>query len=299
MPALSEHVIGLGTWQWGDRVFWGYGQGYGPEDLKGALEESLKAGVRLVDTAEIYGLGRAERLLGEFLEGRAKPFLVSKFFPYPWRVRRKDLIQALKRSLKRLRVEALDLYLLHWPWPPRSVAFWVEAMVEAYEAGLVRGVGLSNATEAHLEAALAVLSRHGVPLLANQVEYHLLHRTPEVTGLKRLMEQEGIRLMAYSPLAMGWLTGKYTRERPPGGYRNRYRNHPRLDAVLSALKTVAEQRRVAPSQVALAWVIAQGALPIPGAKNPRQAKANAAAANLRLTPEERALLDRASAVEGG
>ena len=206
-------------------------------------------------------------------------------------------MELLERA--RLRVEALDLYLLHWPWPPRSVAFWMEAMAEAYEKGLVRGVGLSNAGEAHLEAALSVLSRHGVPLLANQVEYHLLNRAPEVTGLKRLMEREGIRLMAYSPLAMGWLTGKYTRERPPGGYRNRYRNHPRLDAVLAALKRVAERRGAAPAQVALAWVIAQGALPIPGAKNSQQARANAAAAALKLTPEELALLDQASAVGDG
>ncbi len=288
--------LGLGTWQWGDRWVWGYGRGYGKVDLKGALWASLEAGVRLLDTAEIYGLGQAERFLGRWLpELPQRPLIVSKFFPWPWRLSRRDLLQALRGSLRRLGLSTLDLYLLHWPWPPRPLEVWAEALAEAYERGLARAVGVSNCGEAQLERALKVLQRHRVPLAANQVEYSLLNRGPERSGLKAFMEREGIALLAYSPLAMGWLTGKYRPEAPPPGtYRGRYRSQKNLGRVLEALKAVAQALGATPAQVALAWVMAQGALPIAGAKNPSQAQANAQALALALPPWALERLEEAS-----
>ncbi|MER3479806.1 MAG: 2,5-didehydrogluconate reductase [Meiothermus sp.] len=289
--------LGLGTWQWGDTWVWGYGQGYREPDIKAAFWESLGRGIRLVDTAEIYGLGRAERTLGQLLKnGQDRPLVVSKFFPFPWRWSRKALIRALKGSLKRLQLPQLDLYLQHWPWPPLPVEAWAESLAEAYELGLTRAVGVSNFNLPQLERSLEVLSRHNVPLAANQVEYHLLERSPERTGLKAFMEREGIVLMAYSPLAMGWLTGKYSLEHPPrGGYRGRYKNRPQIPALLETLNQVAASRNASAAQVALRWCIEKGALPIPGAKNAQQAAANAGALGFRLSPEEVARLDGVSA----
>lgn len=289
--------LGLGTWQWGDTWVWGFGKGYQESDIQAAFRASLEGGVRLVDTAEVYGLGRAERMLGQFLKtSQVRPLVVSKFFPFPWRLHRKSLIRALKNSLKRLQLSQLDLYLQHWPWPPLPVEVWAEALAEAYELGLTKAVGVSNFNPRHLERSLTVLSKHNVPLAANQVEYHLLERTPEKTGLKALMEREGIVLMAYSPLAMGWLTGKYSLEYPPkGGYRDRYKNRPQVPALLEVLKQIAASKNATPAQVALRWCIEKGTLPIPGAKNAQQAEANALALQLTLNPEELARLDAASA----
>lgn len=284
--------MGVGTWAWGDRLFWGYGQAYGERELKRAFQASLEAGVRLFDTAEVYGFGLSEHLLGRFMaETGERPFVVSKFFPYPWRLSRKTLLRALKGSLDRLGLEALDLYLLHWPWPPVPLAAWAEALAEAYERGLVRGVGVSNCSLAQLEAVQAVLERHRVPLLAHQVEYNLLKREWEahLAGLRR----EGIVLMAYSPLAMGWLTGKLDPDHPPGGYRGKkYRPYlAKVRQVLPVLKRLAQAKGTNPAAIALRYLIQKGALPIPGAKNEAQARLNAEALEVVLSPEEMALLE--------
>jgi len=130
VKALFEHRIGVGTWAWGDRLFWGYGQAYGEKELKQAFQASLEAGVRL------YGFGLSERLLGRFMaETGERPFVVSKFFPYPWRLSRKTLLRALKGSLDRLGLEALNLYLLHWPWPPVPLEAWRRRMNRALPVG--------------------------------------------------------------------------------------------------------------------------------------------------------------------
>ena len=186
---------------------------------------------------------------------------------------------------------SLDLYLLHWPWPPVPLRVWAEALAEAYERGLTRGVGFSNLSLAQLEEAKAALDRHRVPLLALQVEYSLLVRDWE--AYLPALRREGIALMAYSPLAMGWLTGKLDPENPPGGYRGRkYRPLlPKVKALLPVLKELAQAKGTTPAALALRYLVEKGALPIPGAKNEAQARQNALALALRLTPEEVARLE--------
>jgi aryl-alcohol dehydrogenase-like predicted oxidoreductase len=291
--------LGLGTWQWGERLFWDYGKGYGDRDLEAAFKESLAAGVRLYDTAEVYGRGKSEWLLGRFVQACGqRPLIVSKCFPFPWRFSRKSLISALKGSLRRLGMERLDLYLLHWPWPPVPLEGWAEALAEAYELGLTRAVGVSNCDLAQTERVSRVLARHRVKLAANQVEYSLLERRPEQSGLLEALRAEGTVLMAYSPLGMGWLTGKYRPQNPPPGlmrsrkYRAKEERIPRL---LQALDEVAQTHGATPAQVAIRWCIQKGSLPIPGAKTPAQARANAQALKLRLSEAEMRLLDEVSA----
>lgn len=290
--------LGIGTWQWGDTLIWGYGKGYAQEDAREAYQAALNAGVRLFDTAEVYGLGRSEKMIGEFYKANnPKPLVVSKMFPYPWRLSRKTLIQALKKSLERLQLQQLDLYLLHWPWKPLSQEAWAESLAEAYELGLTKAVGISNHNLEQMERIVATLAKHNVPLAANQLEYHLLQRTPEKSGLLQAMRAEGIVLMAYSPLGMGWLTGKYSLQNPPPG---RYRavrytlNQSKIPPILQALGKIAQTHNATPAQVALRWCIQKGTLPIPGAKNARQAESNAGALRLELTLEEMAHLDNVS-----
>jgi len=295
---LHNAEMGLGAWAWGDRTMWNFGHGYTETDIEQAFRTSLAAGINLVDTAEAYGAGRSERFLGQFLKTTATPVLVAtKFMPFPWRVNRGALIRALDHSLERLGLERVDLYQIHWPFPPMPVEFWVEELAKAVKSGKARTAGVSNYNKIQMQRAYTVLSKYNVPLASNQVEYHLLNRTVEKNGLLDRCKEMGVRLIAYSPLAKGLLTGKYTLESPPPGLRSRQpaskmRALPGLIALMTEIG--AGHGEKTPGQVALNWLICKGALPIPGAKNVKQAEQNAGAIGWRLTPEEVKALDDAS-----
>ncbi len=295
---LEKAEIGLGAWSWGDRIFWNYGHGYTDADIEEAFMTTLEAGINLVDTAEIYGQGRSERLLGKFLKKLNGPILVAtKFFPYPWRLRKAALASALRHSLERLGLEKVDLYQIHQPFPPIAIETWADGLAAAVKAGLTRAVGVSNYNKNQMQRAYTTLARYEIPLASNQVEYHLLDRTVEKNGLLDRCKELGIRLIAYSPLAMGLLTGKYTPSSPPPGIRGR-RYGSILEGIQPLIALMAEigkgHGEKTPGQVALNWTICKGTLPIPGAKTGKQASQNAGAVGWRLTPEEVKALDEAS-----
>ena len=295
---LHEAEIGLGAWAWGDRIVWNYGKGYSDADIEEGFRVSLENGVTLVDTAEVYGNGRSERLLGQFLKNTETPVLVAtKFFPLPWRWTKNSVVRALKASLERLELEKVDLYQIHWPSPLIPIETYAEGLAEVHKAGLARAVGVSNYDKNQMQRAITVLAKYNIPLGSNQVEYHLLNRSIEKNGLLARCQELGIRLIAYSPLAMGLLTGKYTPENPPPGVRGG-RYTARLQEIQPLIKLMTEIGQdlggKSPAQVALNWLICKGALPIPGAKNTRQAEMNAGAAGWRLSEEQVAALDKAS-----
>lgn len=297
--ALQDVELGVGAWAWGDRLFWGFGRGYGVDDVRQAFEASVAAGVRLFDTAEVYGQGRSEQLLGEFLKTTEERIIIAtKFMPYPWRLTRGSLIRALRGSLKRLGVEQVDLYQIHQPLPPVNVETWMAALTEAVQAGLTREVGVSNYDRATMQRAYDALAREGIHLASNQVEYSLINRKVEKNGLLKHCQDLGVRLIAYSPIGMGMLSGKYTVENMPSGIRaGRYSRRfiERLTPLLTLMKRIgSDHAGKTPAQVAINWVICKGALPIPGAKNLAQAEQNAAALDWRLTDDEVAALDEAS-----
>ena len=286
--------IGLGTWQWGDYFIWRYGKGYSDPDLHDAFQISLKAGINFFDTAEIYGRGRSEKLLGQFLPEASQPVVVAtKFMPLPWRLRKGALKTALKASLQRLRLERVDLYQIHWPFRPRAVEVWADALADVVEAGLTRAVGVSNYSADQMSRAYEILAKRGVTLASNQVEYNLINRRVERNGVLGRCRELGVTLIAYSPLAKGLLTGKYTPENPPPGLRRRLFHPTDLAAIQPLIGLMRETGRP-PSEVALNWLLTKGVVVIPGAKNGRQAAQNAAAQGWRLTPEQTAALDRAS-----
>ncbi len=295
---LHEVEIGLGAWAWGDRLVWGYGKGYSDAEVEEGFRVSLENGVTLVDTAEVYGNGRSERMLGQFLKDTDTPVIVAtKFFPMPWRIRRASVTRALRHSLERLELERVDLYQIHWPSPIIPIEQYVEGLVAAHRLGLTRAVGVSNYDKNQMQRAVTTLARHDIPLASNQVEFHLLNRRVEKNGLLARCQELGVRLIAYSPLAMGLLTGKYSPKNPPPGMRGgKYGGILKDIQPLIHLMTEIGQDYggKSPAQIALNWVICKGALPIPGAKNVRQAEMNAGAAGWRLTTEQVKALDEAS-----
>jgi len=295
---LQNAEMGLGAWAWGDTSMWNFGHGYTEIDIEQAFQTSLAAGVILVDTAEIYGAGRSERFLGQFLKTATTPVLVAtKFMPYPWRLNRSALMHSLDYSLERLGQEHVDLYQIHFPFPPMPVEFWVEELAKVVKSGKTHTAGVSNFNKIQMQRAYTVLAKYNIPLASNQVEYHLLNRTVEKNGLLDRCKELGVRLIAWSPLAKGLLTGKYTLKSPPPGLRS----HQPLGRMksLSVLITIMTEigqghHGKTPGQVALNWLICKGALPIPGAKNAKQAAENAGAIGWRLTPDEVKALDEAS-----
>ena len=301
---LTISAIGAGTWQWGDRLYWGYGREYGQDDLRAAFTDALDAGITLFDTAEIYGLGRSEKIIGRLLKERssgssATPIIATKFFPMPWRLRRAALIRALRGSLRRLGLEKIDLYQVHWPMGPRDVAHWARALADAHDAGLVRAVGVSNYGVPQMLRAHDALAARGIPLSSNQVGFSLLNRSAERSGLLDAARELGVTVIAYAPLGEGLLSGKYSSERPPPLLRRlRYARKwlPKLPPLIGLMREIGRAHGGAtPAQVALGWCIANGTVPVPGVKRAEQARDAAAAMSLQLSPDEMAALDQATA----
>ncbi|MBC8333375.1 MAG: aldo/keto reductase [Anaerolineae bacterium] len=294
-------TVGVGAWAWGDRMVWGYGgSSYSDADIREAFDVSLANGTNWFDTAEIYGMGRSERFLGEFLPTTTKEVLVAtKFFPFPWWVRKEALLRRLKKSLARLQLNQVDLYQIHMPFVQWSKPAYVSVLADAVHTGLARAVGVSNFNTEKTKLANQTLQAAGVPLASNQVEYSLFDRRIEKNGLLDYCLKNDITVIAYSPLAKGMVTGKYGPDNPPPGPRKRMYPPEKLSSaqpLLTLLKEIGTTHEKTPAQVALNWTICKGTVPIPGAKNARQAADNLGAMGWRLTPEEVTALDEASKV---
>jgi aryl-alcohol dehydrogenase-like predicted oxidoreductase len=299
--ALVTSSLGVGAWSWGDEALWGYRARHGPKDVAEAFLASVKAGVTLVDTAEVYGHGESERIVGWLARHAPRPVQVaSKFAPLSGRAGAQALRPALKASLARLRLPRLDLYQLHWA--DRSVATTralADALADVYEEGLVGAVGVSNHTASELREAHEALARRGVPLATQQVEYSLLHREPERDGVLHACRELGVTLLAYGPLCQGLLSGAYGPEHPPADFRAR---DPRFTpealahagTLVDLLRDIGEAHGGrSPAQVALNWLLCQpGVVPLAGARTAVQARENAGALGWRLTPEAVERLDR-------
>ncbi|MET0286493.1 MAG: aldo/keto reductase [Polyangiales bacterium] len=293
--------LGVGTWAWGDKRVWGMG-GYDASlseaSIREAYEASLRAGVTLLDTAEVYGRGESERIIGRLLAqyhdaALPRPQLATKFFPAPWKLNVKvALVDALRASLDRLGVPQVELYQLHGPISLRSHATLADALALAHQQGLLKAIGVSNYSLRETRSMQRELQARGLALATNQVEFSLLRRAPETSGLLEGCKQLGVTVLAYSPIGQGRLTGKYSSANPPPGSRQ-FSDHPMklVDPVVAALKRIGKKHERTPSQVALNWLIAKGAVPIPGAKNKRQAEDNAGALGWSVDDEDLRALD--------
>lgn len=293
--SLFNYEFGVGTWSWGDKLFWGYGKEYGDEDARMVFKECLNLGITFFDTAESYGSGESERLIGKFHSEADRPiFVATKFTPFPWRLSRSSLEIALSRSLKRLGLTRVDLYQIHWSPPLAQTDIWIEEMAKLLAKGTIGSIGISNYGIAQTENVINSLHKFGLQLGSNQVEYNLLNRSIEKDGLFSLCRKEGVRLIAYSPLAQGLLTGKYTVDNPPSGIRGvRYHNQLKtLPPLLALLRKLGNQYGgKTPAAIAINWVMCKGALPIPGAKTIQQLTQNAGALGWKLSERDITLLD--------
>ena len=302
--AVSVTPLCLGTWAWGDKLFWNYGNDYGSEEVEQAFNAAIEAGTTFFDTAEVYGLGLSEELLGKFMKKTDKDIqIATKFGPLPWRFSSESVSEALTESLKRLQVEQIALYQVHWPFTFfMSQETLMNALATEVEKGRIKTIGVSNYSQAQMQEAHQILARRGIPLAVNQVRYSLLTRQVESQGIIATAKQLGVTILAYSPLAQGLLTGKYTVENSinPTGARKidpRFSKESlqKIEPVISLLRTIGEKYNRTPAQVALNWLIAQGnVIPISGVKTAEQVKQNAGALGWELSDDEVVQLNEVS-----
>ena len=299
-------AMGVGVWSWGDKSFWRYGQDYTREDVTQAYKACQDAGLNFFDTAEMYGRGESERILGECIREDDRPVIIaSKFAPLPNRLSALSLLKALDASLERLNMQTIDLYQIHWPYSFIGVDALMDALAEAVHSGKVRAVGVSNYSADLMRRAHARLARHDIPLASNQVHYSLLYRKPEKNGVLDACRELNVSLIAYSPLEQGLLTGKYRvvagqaiSVTGPRRFTRAFRASQRrkIEPLLQTMENIAKAHSKTVGQVALNWLLSKDEhiIPIPGAKNVRQASENAGAIGWRLTDEEVKQIDMAS-----
>ncbi|MBW4499026.1 MAG: aldo/keto reductase [Scytonema hyalinum WJT4-NPBG1] len=301
-PAVTPLCIG--TWAWGDKLFWNYGNNYGADQLQAAFTAALEVGVTFFDTAEIYGFGLSEEFLGQFLKKTDKQVqIATKYGPVPWRFLGQSVADALTDSLKRLQLERVALYQVHWPFTFfMSQETLMNALADEVKRGRIEAVGVSNYSAQQMREAHQILAARGVPLAVNQVRYSLLTRQIESNGILETARELGVTILAYSPLAQGLLTGKYTADSantPKDGRRidSRFSKEglQKLEPVISLLRQLGDKHDRTPAQVALRWLIDQGnIIPIAGAKTAEQVKQNAGALGWRLGDDEIKQLDEVS-----
>ena len=293
---ISFPPLGIGTWAWGDSLFWGYGSDYGAKEVEKAFEAAIANGVTLFDTAEVYGLGESERLLGRFLKQTTQPIqIATKYFPLPWRFGKQAVSDALTASLKRLDVEQIALYQVHMPFDFfMGQPTLMEALASEVKRGRILTVGVSNYSATQMQQAHELLAKYDVPLAVNQVRYSLLTRKIEQNGVLKCARDLGVTILAYSPLDQGLLTGKYTPEtqKQVTGARKldpkfSANGLSKIEPLINQLQQLGDKYQKTVVQVALNWLIAQeNVIPIPGAKNARQAQENAGAMGWQLSPED-------------
>jgi aryl-alcohol dehydrogenase-like predicted oxidoreductase len=289
------------------------GTDWGTTDSKAAtaaVEEAVTCGITAFDVADVYGLGRAEMLLGQVLGGRTADLLVMTKGGVRWwesRTRRARigtdgsagyLRQAVEASLERLHMDSIPLYFLHRPDPNVPIEESVGALGDLVDAGLLGAIGVCNMGPAEVRRAHAVHS-----LAAVQFEYSLLKREAEAELLP-VCRELGIPALAYGPLAQGLLTGKYSRQSRFGNDDRRQRlplfaelakgDH---DQVLERLRAIAQKRGASQAQLALSWILSRPGIAavIAGAKNADQVRDNAGSIELRLDAQDHERIDLAAA----
>jgi len=300
--AIELPPMGLGAWAWGDSLFWGYDRKE-DEELHKVFDYAVshsKSPKTFFDTAELYGLGRSETLLGTFSESCPDQVqIATKFAAIPTRTKSKNVVDACLASQKRLGGNRpIDLYQIHFPNLWSNAEFW-DGLADAYDRGLVKAVGVSNYGVDAIRACHKALADRGIPLATNQIQLSLLYRWPLENGLLETCRELNVQVLAYSPLALGCLTGKYSSDNMPSGPRKalfeQLLSTPDYASLLEVMKGIASNHADASlSQVAINWTRAKGTVPIPGARTVTQVKQNYGALDWDLSSEEEKLLDDAA-----
>ena len=286
--------IALGAWAWGnDGTF---GGDITAESLRPIFDTAMANGLNLWDTAYAYGMGTSEKVLAGFLKGLERDsYLVSdKFTPQCANGRSTAMADMIEMQLQLMDLDRFDIYWIHNVW---DAPHWTEELAKYFEGkDNVPLLGVSNHNLAEIKQANEILKSHGLKLSAVQNHYSLINRSSEDSGILDYCRENDITFFAYMVLEQGALSGKYDTSHPmPEGSARAETYNPVLDKleVLNAeLKKLADKYHVGPAQIPVAWAIAKGTLPIIGVTKTGHVEDAVRAANVALTAEETAELER-------
>ncbi|KAF9872363.1 hypothetical protein CkaCkLH20_10190 [Colletotrichum karsti] len=301
---VKSSYLSIGGWPWGDKPTWHYDESEWIK-IQEAWQTLYDAGINFIDTAEAYGNGQSEKIVGDLVKGLPRDSFVvqTKYFSTPMKADNfihpvEAPVNSLKASLERMRLDFVDIYLVHGPIHPQSIATIAEGMANCVKQGLTRAVGVANYDSEDVLKIRDELKKHQVPLATNQCEFNVLRRYPETSGNIKRCKNGDIVFQSYSSLAQGRLSGKYTPENPPPKeYRFSSYDMKEIEPTIATLREIAEKRGKSPASVALNYNISKGVVPVVGVRNVEQAKEAIDALGWRLTEEEMVAIDQVS-VEG-
>jgi myo-inositol catabolism protein IolS len=295
---MKVSEVGMGAVQASGQV---WGQPFSDEEIINAVRESHNAGVNLIDTAESYGRGASEKLVGRALKEVGRDNFVVATKVNSQHLRYDELQKACAASLERLGVDQIDLYQVHWPdpWEQIPLKYTFKALEKLYDEGKIRAIGVSNFAVRDLEEARSILSH--AEIVSNQIRYNLVQHEVEEEVLP-YCKKNNILVIAWEPIAAGALSGKYSVDSPPADQNrvNEYKqfraeNLEQIAKVIIVLSDISKRNSKTIPQVALNWLINSPnavVVPIPGARNSTQARDNAGAAGWKMSEHDmKALTD--------
>ena len=294
--------IALGTWSWGNGINGGdavFGNNLTEGDLKPVFEAAMNAGLNLWDTAAVYGMGASETILGKFIEARNNVLISTKFTPRG--SQSEDAVEeSLNQSLNRLGVDHADIYWIH---NPNDVNKWTAKLIPLMKNGKVKHAGVSNHNLEEIKFAASILEQEGLQLSAVQNHYSLLYRSSEEAGIIDWCNQHNILFFSYMVLEQGALTESYNAQKPfkTGTRRGDAFNSEvlaKLSNLINVMETIGHNYAVQPAQIAIAWAIAKGTVPIIGVTKPKHIDSAVSAADIELAEQEIKELEAAAKATG-
>lgn len=302
---LEVPRVALGTWSWGfggvaggDTIF---GNQLGKEELKPVFDRAMELGLTLWDTATVYASGASETILGEFVKGRDDAIISTKFTPQLAEGRGDNAIfELLNESLERLNKDVIDIYWIH---NTVDMEKWAPKLIDLLKSGKVKKVGVSNHNLEQIKYVDNLLKEAGYKLHAIQNHYSLLYRTIETSGILDYCKENDIAVFSYMVLEQGALSGKYTKDNPlPSGTRRGEAFPPetleKLDQLFYEMKILGGKYQATIPEIATAWAIAKGTIPIIGVTKAVQVDDAKRAASVELSAEDVELLERVATDTG-
>lgn len=290
----------IGTWAWGTGMNGSsmiFGKKQDPEVLKQSFEEAVRLGFLNWDTAAVYGMGSCEKLLGTLISGREDIFISTKFMP-PKKYKGGGLTQSFEESMERLGRKDCDLFWIH---VPNNLEENIREAIPLIKSGRIRALGVSNVSLMHIHLAEGALAKEGLKLDAVQNHFSLLRNDQQ--EIINYCNQNGIRYYAYMVLEQGALSGHYDSKHHFPALSMRGLSFPKskfikIDKLLLTMRSIAHKYNIDPSQIPILWALSKGALPIVGITKPSHAQSLAKAINVKLTPEELALIEKEASATG-
>ncbi len=278
--------IGLGTWQMGMK---GWGSDYEDSTVIDALVYGINNGINFIDTAEIYGNGKSEKLIGNALEqiDRKRVYVATKIAGF--NATEKKVKKSINGSLKRMKIDYIDLYQVHWePSIYTNMENLFKELENSIKEGLINHIGVSNFSLKNLEIANSYLKDYKIE--SNQIKFNLVERPSK--EIIEYMNKNNIKLIAWSPLAQGFLTGKYGPGNMPKGFIRKVnklfkeKNFKRYENLFKILRELSMKKNASITQIVLSYESSLGVLPIPGFKNKNQVKEIVDSIKIEISEDE-------------